>query len=92
MSRNQRLWTRRGVSWTMRTLIFVGLMILIGQRVNYFAAGIPGSGWVLLGTVLFAVGMMGLAAQMEAAVDRREGQVRREELRLRDERQGHREG
>lgn len=80
MSRNQRLWARRGVSWTMRTFIFLGLVILIGQRINYFAAGVPGSGWVLFGTVLFSIGMMGLAAQMEAYTDRREGERRTQEL------------
>lgn len=70
-TQRRRRWVRRRVvTLTARTLVFLGLAVLVWQRIIYVTMDFPGAWATLTGTVLFAVGMMAVVAQLENALDR----------------------
>ena len=69
-ARRKRWVRRRVITLTARTLVFLGLAVLIWQRSVYVSMGFPGALATLLGTILFSIGMMVVVAQLENALDR----------------------
>lgn len=68
--RRRRWLRRRVVTLAARTLVFLGLAVLVWQRIIYVTMAFPGAWTTLVGTILFSAGMMVVVGQLENALDR----------------------